>query len=195
MDTAPGPAPVCRALKNPPRNSSNLGAKTLSMSCNCGETTVFPTRQRACQQPCPSTDSDPTSTTSRDIDHQSLRACNKLSRPPRTATVGARLSPPRLNPRTGPEQQGHRQPCSCTATGESQEDQGNLHLRHDRDVNDLAQASDELQLWDLDCLPQQRTNLLDLHNTHRSPCQCTAGESLWFSEQDHGNLPLRHDRK
>ena len=58
--------------KNPPRNSSNLGTKTLSMSCNCGETTVFPTRQRACQQPCPSTDSDPTSTTSRDIDHQSL---------------------------------------------------------------------------------------------------------------------------
>ena len=28
--------------------------------------------KRACQQPCPSTDSDPTSTTSRDIDHQSL---------------------------------------------------------------------------------------------------------------------------
>ena len=34
VDTAPGPVPVHRALKNPPRNSSNLGAKTLSMSCN-----------------------------------------------------------------------------------------------------------------------------------------------------------------
>ena len=72
VDTTPGPVPVYRALKNPPRGSSNLGANTLSMSCNWGETTVFPTRQRACQQPCPSTDSDPTSTTSRDIDHQSL---------------------------------------------------------------------------------------------------------------------------
>ena len=28
---------------------------------------------------------------------------------------------------------------------------------------------------------QLQTNLLDLHNKHRSPCQCTAGESLWFS--------------
>ena len=36
-----------------------------------------------------------------------------------------------------------------------------LQLRHDGDVNDLAQAFDEL---DLDGLPQQRTNLLDLHN-------------------------------
>ena len=36
VDTAPGPVPVYRALRNPPRNSSNLGAKTLSMSCNCG---------------------------------------------------------------------------------------------------------------------------------------------------------------
>ena len=53
VDTVPGPVPVYRALKNPPRNSSNLSAKTLSMSCNCGETTVFPTRQRACQRPCP----------------------------------------------------------------------------------------------------------------------------------------------
>ena len=36
VDTAPGHVPVYRELKNPPRNSSNLGAKTLSMSCNCG---------------------------------------------------------------------------------------------------------------------------------------------------------------
>ena len=61
-----------------------------------------------------------------------------------TAIVGARLS--------GPAQQGHRPPCQCTATGESLEDQGNLHLRHDRDVDDLVQIFDELQLWDLDCL-------------------------------------------
>ena len=60
---------------------------------------------------------------------------------------------------------GHRPPCQCTATGESLEDQGKLQLRHDKDVNDLAQAFDELQLWDLDGLPQQRTNLLDLQNT------------------------------
>ena len=45
--------------------------------------------------------------------------------------------------------------------------------------------------------PQLRTNLLDQHNKHRSPCQCTAtGECLWFSEQkDQGKLHLRHDRK
>ena len=48
VDTTPGPVPVYRALKNPPRNSSNHGAKTLSMSCNCGQTTVYPTRQQAC---------------------------------------------------------------------------------------------------------------------------------------------------
>ena len=48
---------------------------------------------------------------------------------------------------------------------------------------------DELQLRDLDCLPQQRTNLLDLYNKHRSPCRCTATvESLWFSEQDQGDF-------
>ena len=37
------------------------------------------------------------------VAHQ--RACNNLSRPPRTATVGARLSPSRLHSRTGHAQQ------------------------------------------------------------------------------------------
>ena len=36
--------------------------------------------------------------------------------------------------------------------------------------------------------------LLDLHNQHRPPCQCTAAGELWFGEQDHGNLPLHDDR-
>ena len=65
---------------------------------------------------------------------------NDLVQSSTTAIVGARLSSPRLPP------------CLCTATGESLEDQGNLHLRHDRDVDDLVQIFDELQLWDLDCL-------------------------------------------
>ena len=75
------------------------------------------------------------------------------------------MSPQRRHSKTGPAQQGHRPPCQCTPTGEPLEDQGKLQLRHDRDVNDLAQAFDELQLWDLDGLPQQRTNMLDVHNT------------------------------
>ena len=42
------------------------------------------------------------------------------------------------------------------------------------------------------CAPE---NLLDLHSQHRSPCHCTATvEFLWIPEQDHGNLPLHHDR-
>ena len=42
---------------------------------------------------------------------------------------------------------------------------------------------------------QNPENMLDLHNQHQSPCQCTAtGESRWLTEKDHGNLPVRHDR-
>ena len=95
MDTTPGPAPVCRALKKKNRAhhrnnelpkpqahpnalsgpSAPVAAKrqarepNLSMSCNCGSSTVCCTTQKnqkvayqpACQLPCPGT-GQPTST-------------------------------------------------------------------------------------------------------------------------------------
>ena len=49
------------------------------------------------------------------------RACNDRSRVHQAATVGARLSPPRQNPREKKKDlhNRHQSPCQCTATGES----------------------------------------------------------------------------
>ena len=134
------PCTCVQGPKNPPRNSSNIGAKTLSMSCNCLETDTPTGMSTTLSKYClgPHVD-DLTGHRPPVVAHQ--RACNNLSRPPRTATVGARLSPPRQHSRDGPAQQGHRPPCQRTATGESLEDQGNLHLRHDRDVVDVMSVT------------------------------------------------------
>ena len=82
--------------------------------------------------------------------------------------VGARMSSPRLHSETGPAQQGHRSPCQCTATEEflwfPEQDHGNLSLHHDRDVNDLVQICDELQLRNLHSF---------LHCHYPSTCCCT----------------------
>ena len=60
----------------------------------------------------------------------------------RAATVGSRQSPTTSHESAGPAQQGHRTHRQCTATGESQwsaeRDQGNLQLRHDREIDDLS---------------------------------------------------------
>ena len=82
--------------------------------------------------------------------------------------VGARLSSPRLHSETATAQQGPRSPCQCTATGEfvwfPEQDHGNLSLHHDRDVDDLVQICDELQLQNLH-------SFLHCHNP--STCCCT----------------------
>ena len=73
-----------------------------------------------------------------------------LSRAQRAATVGARLSHPRLHPNLQDLPNRHRTPHQCTAAGESlwsaELHHGKLPLRHDRDVDDLVKKIDELQL-------------------------------------------------
>ena len=61
-------------------------------------------------------------------------------------------------------------------------------------VDELCQSSTSRNCGISTISSQLRTNLQDLHNKHRSPCQCTAtGESPWFSTGPK-RLPLRHDR-
>ena len=106
----------------------------------------FVVHTRACRPPCPELDD-----------------CN----------VGARLSSPRLHSETGPAQQGQRSPCQCTATGEllwfPEQDHGKLSLQHDRDVDDLVQIIDELQLRNLH-------SFLHCHNPSTC-CYTTTGVS------------------
>ena len=103
VDTTPSPAPVYRALKKIYPSSPTAGTS------RCGTTAT-------------STNVDELS---QDIDHGicrcTQRACNDRSRVQRPATVGARLSPPRLNPRNLLNLHNRRRPpCQCTAAGESQ---------------------------------------------------------------------------
>ena len=71
-----------------------------------------------------------------------------------------------------------------------------LHcLDHPRHLSTQRQACEQ-RLQHQRCNCGNSTNfstsapkLLELHNNHRSPCQCTATE-----ETRNGNLPVRHDR-
>ena len=107
-----------------------------------------------------------------------------LSRIRRAATVGARLSPPRLHSNLLDLHEKHRSPCQCTATGESQWFSGprRLPLRHDRDVEDLRnwnvlRRRDELNLRHLNCarIPR-RCMYTDVHN--RRNCTCDTSMHL-----------------
>ena len=110
------------------------------------------------------------------------------------ATVGSRLSPTTAHNLLD-LQNKRRPPYQCTVKGESlwKSDQGNLHLRHDRDVNDFVQRRRRAATVGSRLSPTTAHEQLDLHNKHRSLCQCAAiGEELRSAEQqDHGNRPPR----
>ena len=94
-----------------------------------------------------------------------------LSKEERDATVGSRLSPtPAHELRTCNER---RSPCQCTATGESH---GNLHLRHDRGVDDMP---GKLRTWRCTITGMSTWS----KNCPRSTCRCTpTGMSTTVSE-------------
>ena len=69
------------------------------------------------------------------------RACNNSVHAQRAATVGARLSPHRLHPKLLDLHNRHRTPESLWC---SEQDQGKLPLRHDRDVTTLTRR---LRTW------------------------------------------------
>ena len=110
----------------------------------------------------------------------------QVSRLQRAAAVGSRLSPHSLHPRSllDMHNQGRRTPCQWTATGrisvvcstEPRETASAPRQGCQRPGPKIRRAA----LWDLDCLPQLRTNLLDQHNKHRPPCQldCNWGISV-----------------
>ena len=84
-------------------------------------------------------------------------------------------------------------------SGESLEDQGNLHLRHDRDVNDLVKKFDELQLRNLYSFllvetqlhlsSQQRACPLCSRTAPQCTCRRNNGH-VHFVQELHPNAPV-----
>ena len=114
------------------------------------------------------------------VAHQ--RACNNMSRPPRTATVGASLSHPRLHSRTGHAQQ--------TSTTVSMYSNWRISVVSEPEESSTAprqgcQRHCSKKKTSCNCgistvSSKLRPNLQDLHNKRRSPCQGTATvESPW----------------
>ena len=108
VDTAPGPVPVYRALRNPNSPSEHCNCTTVAVDCTQNhQTNVVAHNGRV-----------------NDLVQAQVR---------QAATVGARLSPPRLLSRNVDHL------ISVLQLKKLHEDQGNLHLRHDWDVNDLGE--------------------------------------------------------
>ena len=100
VDTAPGPVPVYRALKKStpqlikPRRQDLVDELQLRVNHSVPDTPTG--MSTALSKYClgPHVEATPGHRPPV-VAHQ--RACNNLSKPPRTATVGAQLSPPRLH--------------------------------------------------------------------------------------------------
>ena len=152
---------------------------------NCGETTVFPDTPTGMSKPCPSTDSDPTSTISRDIDHQSLHTkghVNDIVQTTKNCNCGSSAVSftTALESWTGTTRTSTTLLMYCRRTSMSKSGiHSFLHcLDHPAPV-----------------VAQRRAKKHDLHNRSIDQTNTATAKFLWHSEQDHGNLPLRHDRK
>ena len=143
VDTTTGPAPVCRAPKNPPINPSpprraarTTGSQRFLNSSSCEISAVSFTMVPGIQL----------NLHNRDMSHR-VQQLGKAYGP--TDRLDHRKQPLRRdgNEPAEPAQQGRRSPRSRTANVESpwsseQQDHGNLPLHHDGNVDDL----EELQL-------------------------------------------------
>ena len=76
------------------------------------------------------------------------------------------------------------------------QDHGKLPLRHDRDVNAIQRSSQQLQLWESDCLlTNGNCGTRTTNATGTSTSMCTAtGESRWSAEQKSHGDQTHHDR-